>query len=181
MLRLSTYGLTKARKSSAFLVWNKTAEYQNWYQILSVCSSSRLTPGVCLLICMSRRISFAQEESKAKGSSILKLTGPFGNNHQMCHGKTATSWCKGRQEAASINIFPLRLATDVVLTELILLTARLRVIFHSFFFLVKVCCWRMMEISHPNDPTCNMTDNNRDNREEEHYQCHLLQIGSSGN
>lgn len=64
------------------------------------------------------RFLFTLEESEMQGSSILKLTGPFGSNHQMCHGKTATSWCEGRQIFASINICPSRLAADVVLTRL---------------------------------------------------------------
>lgn len=47
------------------------------------------------------------------GSPLLKLTGPFGSNHQMCHGKTATSCCWRRQDTASINIFPSRRAVAV--------------------------------------------------------------------
>lgn len=51
-------------------------------------------------------ILFIVEQSETPGSPILKLTGPFGSNHQMCHGKTAMSWHMGRQDPASINIFP---------------------------------------------------------------------------
>lgn len=32
---------------------------------------------------------FTLEESEKPGSPILKLTGPFGSNNQMCHGKKA--------------------------------------------------------------------------------------------
>lgn len=48
---------------------------------------------------------FTLEESEMPGSPILELTGPFGSNHQTCHGKTVMSWCMGRQDFASINIF----------------------------------------------------------------------------
>lgn len=60
---------------------------------------------VWVCVGVSRWILFTLEESEMPGSAILKLTGPFGSNHQMCHGKNATSWCKGRQDFASINIF----------------------------------------------------------------------------
>lgn len=57
--------------------------------------------------CVGEPVDFVYlEESEMLESSRLKLTGPFGSNHQMCHGKTATSWCWGPQQAASINIFP---------------------------------------------------------------------------
>lgn len=59
----------------------------------------------CTCVWESQWILFTLEESEMPGSPVLKLTGPFGSNHQMCHGKTATSWCKGRQDVASINIF----------------------------------------------------------------------------
>lgn len=48
---------------------------------------------------------FTLEESEMQGSPLLELTGPFGSNHQMCHGKTSTSWREGHQDVASVNIF----------------------------------------------------------------------------
>lgn len=60
----------------------------------NACSISRAVPGVWshLLrawVWESRWTLFTLEESEKPGSPILKLTGPFGSNHQMCHGKKA--------------------------------------------------------------------------------------------
>lgn len=88
----------------------------------NACSISRAFPGVwshllCAWVWESRWTLFTLEKSEKLGSPILKLTGPFGSNHQMCHGKKSTvSHCKGRQAAASINILLSRLAIDVNVT-----------------------------------------------------------------
>lgn len=85
-------------------------EHENIYQLVDACSISGLIPGVWSHILYawvweSRWILFTLEKSKMLGSPILKLTAPFGSNHQICHGKTAMSWCKRRPDFASINIF----------------------------------------------------------------------------
>lgn len=77
----------------------------------NACPISRAIPGVwshllCAWVWESRWTLFTLEQSEKLGSPILKLTGPFGSNHQMCHGKKSTvSHCMGCQATASINIF----------------------------------------------------------------------------
>lgn len=61
----------------------------------NACSISRAFPGVwshllCAWVWESRWTLFTLEKSEKLGSPILKLTGPFGSNHQMCHGKKST-------------------------------------------------------------------------------------------
>lgn len=60
----------------------------------NACSISRAIPGVwsrslCAWVWESRWTLFTLEESEKLGSPILKPTGPFGSNRQMCHGKKA--------------------------------------------------------------------------------------------
>lgn len=60
----------------------------------NACFISRAVPGVwshllSAWVWESRWTLFTIEESEKLGSPILKLTGPFGSNHQMCHGKNA--------------------------------------------------------------------------------------------
>ena len=77
----------------------------SWTSVLSQHSFLVCDHMFCMCVWESQRILFTLEESEMPDSPILKLTGPFGSNHQTCHGNTATSWCKGHQHSASINIF----------------------------------------------------------------------------
>lgn len=82
---------------------------------------------------------------------------------------------QGTQRLCQHQYFPSRLAMDVVLTGLMcikLLSTSLQVVFLKDYNKLNYCLSL-------HDPKCNMID--RDKREEEFYQCHLLQIGSSGN
>lgn len=150
----------------------------------------------CVIICAvcfweSWWILFTLEESEMPGSPLLKLTGPFGSNHQMCHGKTATSWCRGRQDFASVNIFPSKLAVAVILTRLTCSSSSLQISLQIVCLEVckAVSQWGITDSLSPSLSDTHSTytiqsatwSTNRDKREEEFYQCHLLQIGSSGN
>lgn len=130
----------------------------------------------CTCVWASRRILFTLEESEMPESPILKLTGPFGNNHQTCHGKTATSWCEGRQYSASINIFLQGWQWTSFWLGLGTCSSSSQQVYRSFFWEFEK---RRINVSL--SVLWHMPTWSGDKREEEFYQCHLLQIGSSGN
>lgn len=181
---LSICKLTKTTSIQTGSLKSETIEHENIYQLANACSISRLIPGVWLHIlymCVweSRWILFTLEESEMPGSPILKLTGPFGSNHQMCHGKTAMSWCKGRQDFASTNIFLRGWQWMSFWPHLCTSSSSRQVVF------LKDCkemnnCLSLFPLTHLQDPKFTVMDKQRQ-RGEEFYQCHLLQIGSSGN
>lgn len=138
---------------------------------------------MCVCVWESLWILFTLEESEMPGSPVLKLTGPFGSNHQMCHGKTATSWCKGRQDVASINIF---LQGWQWLSFWLGLCTCVKFLSTSLQVIISRACntknkneFPSLSLMHTIHSVPWLT--NRDKREEGFYQCHLLQIGSSGN
>ncbi len=162
-LWLSIYKLTKTTSIQSASLKSEKIEHENIYQPADACSISRLIPGawshilyVCVCVCVweSRWILFTLEESEMPGSPILKLTGPFGSNHQMCHGKNAMSWCKGRQDFASINIF-LRgwqwISVWLGFMHIKRLSASLRVVFPRV-------CLSFFPLAHLHDPKCNAID-----------------------
>lgn len=109
-LWLSIFKLAKTTSIQTGSLKNEKIEHENIYQLANACSISRLIPGLwshilCARVWESRWILFTLEKSEMLGSPVLKLTGPFGSNHQTCHGKTAMSWCKRRRGFASVNIF----------------------------------------------------------------------------
>lgn len=61
---------------------------------------------------------FTLEESEMQGLPIFKLTGPFGSNHQMCHGKKRYVMAQGTSRLCQHQCFPSRVAMNVVLTVL---------------------------------------------------------------
>lgn len=55
----------------------------NYLKLLPLCSYEP---------CGLKRILFTLKLNGMSTLDLLILTGPFGNNHQKCHGKTTTSW-----------------------------------------------------------------------------------------
>ena len=74
-----------------------------------VCVCVRVCMSMCVCVCVcvtGRWILFTLVESEFRGLALLILTGPFGNNHQKCHGKSNTSSAATEpKHFASINIF----------------------------------------------------------------------------
>lgn len=135
--------------------------------------------------CVGEPMQFVYlRESEMHGLPILKLTGPFGSNHQMCHGKMVTSWCKGQQDFASINIFPQGWQWKSYLLGLCSCSGFSQQFNRSFYLRVCNKKWNRLSVFSPAH-TCVIKSVARstigDKREEEFYLCHLLQIGSSGN
>lgn len=128
----------------------------------------------CVCMWESRWMLFTLEESEMQGLPILKLTAPFGSNHQMCHGKTATSWHKGRQDFASINIFLQGWRWMSFWLCLRICSAPSQQVYRSF-------CNEKMNDTHLQYMFQGVTWSTTDKRKEEFYLCHLPQIGSSGN
>lgn len=141
-----------------------------------------ITHSVCVCVWESRWILFTLEESEMPGSPILKLTGPFGSNHQMCHGKTAMSLCKGRQDFASINIF-LQGWRWMSFWLGLCASSSSRQVYRSFFWEFAMRRTIVSLSFHWHTYVCQrgLWSTNRDKREEEFYQYYFLQIGSSGN
>lgn len=94
-LRLSIIKLRKTTSVHNGSRRNGKIERENIYQLgeclfyLKSHSWCVITLAVCAWVWESRWTLFTLEESEKPGSPILKLTGPFGSNHQMCHGKRA--------------------------------------------------------------------------------------------
>lgn len=122
-LWLSVFKLAKTTSIQKGSQKNEKIEHENIYQLANACSISRLIPGVWshvlyMWVCESWWILFTLEKSEMLGSPILKLTGPFGSNHQMCHGKNHYVMVQGTWGLCQHQYFLSSLATDVNLTAL---------------------------------------------------------------
>lgn len=128
----------------------------------------------CMCMWESRWSLFTLEESEMQGLPILKLTAPFGSNHQMCHGKTATSWRKGRQDFASINIFLQGWQRMSFWLGLCIRSGSAQQVCRLF-------CNKKINGTQLQYVIQSVMRSTIDKRKEEFYLCHLPQIGSSGN
>lgn len=126
----------------------------------------------CVCMWESHWMLFTLEESEIQGLPILKLTGPFRSNHQMCHGKNRYVMAQGTSRLCQHQYFPSSVAMNVVLTMLTYL-------FSSLSTSLQVVLQQEDEWHTPtvHDPRCNVINN----RQKKRNLCHLPQIGSSGN
>lgn len=141
-----------------------------------------ITRFVCVCVCVGELVDFVYCRGKRNaGVACIKTDRPIWKQSSNVSWKNRYVMAQGTSRLCQHQYFPSRLAVDFVLTGLMCIEflSSLQVVFPRAYSKMNNCppyfLWHTCTIQSL------MWSTNRDKREEEFYQCHLLQIGSSGN